>query len=110
MPGITKVLYQGQLAAAAGALYTVPANKHAYVKQFNIVNPDTVSHWVKLWVGGSADTNLILPQRTLQAGETVVGEGLLTLEAAKAIQGQADVATKVTVTISGLEMDGVGPS
>jgi len=64
-----KVLYQGQLPAAATILYTVPAQLTAFIKSVSVVNTDAVlGHQFQLFVNGSAAANAITPFVTVPAG------------------------------------------
>lgn len=110
MANLTKVLAQAFAPTTAGQIYAVPSAKHAYVKAITLVNVDSTAHWVKLWVNGTTDAFLILPQRTLGAGESADGDGLITLAANGVINAQADALSKIAVAVMGLEMDGAGPA
>ena len=99
-----KVLAQGQLAAAAGAIYTVPGATQAIVRGIVIVNTDTTTRTISLFVNGTGAANKILSNRTLAQDERLEINGVITLAAAGTIQGVADVGAKVTYTISGLEI------
>ena len=64
-----KVLYQGQLAASAATLYTVPGSTSAFVKTVTAVNSDASnSHQFQLFVNGTAAANAITPLVTIPAG------------------------------------------
>lgn len=64
-----KILYQGQLPAAAATLYTVPASTTAFIKTISVVNNDAgASHQFQLFVDGTANANAITPLVTVPAG------------------------------------------
>lgn len=66
-----KVLYQGQLAAAAATLYTVPASTTAFIRSITVVNTDAAtSYTFQLFRGGTAAANQITPAFVLSAGGT----------------------------------------
>lgn len=104
MPENYKKLYQGQLSSAAATLYTVPSATQTIIKGIRIVNTDTSDRTVKLWHDGTADTNLILPATTIKAGGWGEFDGVITMETADTLSGEASVASKLTVTIYGLEV------
>lgn len=95
---------QGQLAAAAAAIYTVPGANQAIVRSITLVNTDASPRTVSLFVNGSGAANKILSNRTLAADETVTINTVYALATGQSIQGVADVGAKVTYTISGLEI------
>ena len=103
-----KVLYQGLLAASAGLLATVPTAKAWIIKCIDVTNVDSSSRTFTLFVGGSGDANQIMNgslAATGSAGASVADGKTRTLEAAKTIYGVGSVASKVAVTIYGLEID-----
>jgi hypothetical protein len=62
-----KVLYQGQLAASAATIYTVPAGTVTVVKTISVVNTDSSSHTFQLFRGGLVAANAITGTITLPA-------------------------------------------
>lgn len=99
-----KRIYQGQLAASSGVVYTVPSGTQAIIKSIRVVNTSATATTVKLWNGGSADSNVILPPTSIDAGGFAEFDGTLTLAAADTIAAQAGAATSLTMTIHGLEV------
>jgi hypothetical protein len=69
-----KVLYQGQLAAAAATIYTAPTSNISFIKSITIVNNDTAARTFSLYRGGTAATNKITPTFEIQAGGQAVYE------------------------------------
>lgn len=65
---VYKVLYQGQLAAAAATIYTAPASNTSFIKSILVVNNDTVVRTFRLFVNGTAAANAITPLYELQPG------------------------------------------
>ena len=64
-----KCLYQGQLAAAAATLYTVPASTTAFVRSVHVVNTSaSATKTFQLFRGGTAAANAITDSKTLPAG------------------------------------------
>lgn len=104
MPDNYKVLSQGQLAIAAAPIYTVSGGTQAIVRSITLVNTDSVSHVISLFVNGTAATNKILSNRTIAPDETIEIPTVKTLAPSNTIQGVADLGAKVTYTISGLEI------
>lgn len=98
-----KKLYQGQLAAAAGTLYTAPAAGSAIARSVRIVNTDTVSRWFILYQSGAAAANQITGKIVLGPQETYIDSGPLVVGAGDTLRGVAEVATMLTCTISGVE-------
>lgn len=99
-----KVLAQGQLSNVAGVLYTVPGGGMAIVSRIVLVNTDTGAHTATLFVNGTAAANEIMPATSINPADRITDEGRMTLAATNTIQGVADVASKVTYTIFGLEI------
>lgn len=104
MPENYKKIYQGQLSNTAGTLYTVPSATQTIVKAIRIVNTDASARTAKLWHDGTGDANVILPTCEIKAGGWGEFDGVITLEAADTLSGEASVASKLTVTIYGLEI------
>lgn len=63
-----RILYQGQPPAAGATLYTVGAGFQHLIRSISIVNPTAAARTIKLWAKGNADSNVILPAITLEAG------------------------------------------
>lgn len=99
-----KKLYQGQLAASAGTLYTVPSATQTLIKAIKIVNTDTSNRTATLWHDGTAAENLILPECTIAAGGWAEFDGVIAMEAADTLSGEASTGSKVTVTVYGVEI------
>jgi hypothetical protein len=107
-----KLLGQGQLGTSLTTLYTVPSyppSAFARVNAIWIANTDSVAHTVTLRVGTGTLTaaNSLMEAVSLAANTTMLltgGEWMLTLGADYLIQGLADTAAKVTITISGDEV------
>ena len=107
MPVYTiKNLGQGQLGTSpAGDLYTVPTATSAIVKTITVVNTDTVARIVNLYIKVSGQTaRKIIPVNTiLPAGYSLETDEEFTISAADKIQGDADAASKLDYTLSGVE-------
>ena len=93
---------------ASGApddIYTVPASTQTIIKHITIVNPTGANCWVKLWTAGTGDSNLILPQVTIDAGGWAeFGEDSLTLHTGVILYAQAQTNDALTITVMGLEI------
>lgn len=71
-----KCLYQGQLAAAAATLYTVPASTATLVRSIHVVNTNaSATKTFQLFRGGTAGSNAITASITLPAGGMAIYEG-----------------------------------
>lgn len=99
-----KKLYQGQPGTSAATLYTVPAATSTIVKHIRVANPTATDRTIKLWHDGTADAQVILPAVTVQAGGWAEFDGVILMEAADTLSGQASAATALTVTIYGDEV------
>ena len=104
MPDSYKKLYQGQPGVAAGTLYTVPASTTAIIRHIRIVNNTGTARTITLWHDGITDTFLILPATSIDAsGGSGEFDGVIPMEAADTLSGQASAASAITVTVYGLE-------
>jgi hypothetical protein len=95
---------QGQFPASTGSLYTVPASTQSIVRSIVIVNTDSTSHTINMFVNGAAAANQTLKNRTLVAGERIELNAVHTLAASDQIQGNADTGAQVTFTMAVLEI------
>ena len=103
-----KQLHQSQLPTAAGALYTVPASHETIVKYITVANNDTTARWFTLFhtTGTTYDaTTTIIPEATIPAGGWAEFNGTITMDASDIIGGDAEVASQMTITIYGDEID-----
>lgn len=98
------VLSQTQLPNAAAAQYTVPGATQAIVGSIILVNTDSAPRVVSLFVNGSAAANKILDTYTIPANTRISINDVMTLNATNTIWGVADVAAKVTMTVTGLQI------
>ncbi len=99
-----KALADGQLPAAAAALYTVPAATSAIIKTITISNTDAVTRTVNLYLNVSGVNRRILPQNMpMPQNYTFIFGDELTLETGDMIQGDASAALVVDYTINGIE-------
>jgi hypothetical protein len=100
-----KKLYQGTLSTASGVAYTVPSGTQTIIKSMRIVNYHaSTSTTIKLWQGGSANSNVILPATTIDFGGFAEFNGTITMAAADTIAAQAGANSSITLTIYGLEL------
>lgn len=101
-----KKLAQAQAGTSAATLYTSPASagNSTIIKSIRIVNTDTSARWVKLYQAGTADSNLILPQTTIPAGGWAEFNGSLVMSNNETLSSQGEVASKLTITVSGVEI------
>jgi len=100
-----KLLYQGQLAATPGTLYTVPSVTNVIVRHISVVNNDTVNRTFALYRQGTAATNLITPPAMLvPPGGMQEWDGAMAMAATETLRGVGSVASMLTVTIDGDEI------
>src|SRR5436853_5399670 len=98
-------LAQGQLAAATGVLYTVPAGKQAIIRQIRLTNTDGAGpHQAFLFDGGTTAATAILQNQAIVADDTFVIRDVICMDALATLQGKADAATKITYTVYGVEI------
>jgi hypothetical protein len=69
-----------------------------------LVNTDSAPRTVSLFVNGAAAANKILDTVTIAANSRIELNAVMTLAATNTIQGVADVAAKVTMTVFGLQI------
>ena len=98
-----KHLADGQLAGSKGTIYTCPSGVTAIVRTIQLVNTDSSSRTVNLYVNSGTSRGIIPKDTTLKAGESLEVDLPVTLEAADLIEGDASSANLVDYTISGIE-------
>jgi hypothetical protein len=108
MADVYKVLAQLQLPGSVGTLYTVSASTMTIVRNIVLLNCDTVDREVQLFLNGTADANRIAGTPgdpvVLVPGERAEFNSVMTMAAANTIRGFSDAASKVTISIFGLEI------
>lgn len=100
-----KSLADGQLASTKGTLYTTPASTQAIIKDIRLVNTSSSSVKVNLYFKASGGTSRrIIPKDTeMSDSGLLVVDGVLTLEAADILEGDAAAGSTVDFTISGVQ-------
>lgn len=100
-----KQLANGQLAAATGDLYTVPASTTAIVKTISLVNTNTATETIDLYVLKVEGTARRIIPKNIQLGMRylLLYDDEITLGAGDKIQGSTTTAAKVDYVISGIE-------
>jgi hypothetical protein len=94
------------LGTSTTTLFTVPTGRQHAIKQIVVCNTDGTERWIKLAVGSTATAeNCFVFQLPIASFDTVVLDTALVLEAAQTLQGSSDVASKVTVTVTGWERE-----
>ena len=99
----TKQLANGQLPVSIGTLYTVPASTSTIVKSITLVNTDTVTRTVNLYISTGTARRIIPKDLSLLAGESFRVDEVFTLEATHLIRGDASAASVVDYVISGVQ-------
>jgi hypothetical protein len=102
-----KVLYTGQLAAAAASLYTPGTGKQAIVKNITLQNLGANTETVTLYINGTAVSNkwsILALSPTGTDGASAEWDGTISLANTDSIQGFATDATAVTCIFSGDEI------
>lgn len=104
MSNVYKKLAQGTLGTSPAVLYTVPSGSQAVIRKITLASVSSSDCWAKLFDGGSADGNVILPQVTIDAnGFAEWTGGAMTLFGGGTIEGVAEAASSITYTIYGME-------
>jgi len=101
-----KLLGDGQLAASEGDLYVVPALTTAIVVTISLVNTDSVSRTVNVYVKRAAGTSRrvgVPKDYALGAGALVETEQEYTLGPGDAVRGSASAANVVDFSVHGVE-------
>lgn len=98
-----------QLAAAAGILYTVPANTITTISAATLTNSTTIARTATIHLvpsgGAPGPANMILAARTISPGESynvaqAIGQ---TIHAGATMQALSDLAAAVTLVASAYE-------
>jgi hypothetical protein len=95
---------QAGLSGAGTQDTLITATVETIVKTINLVNYSGSTIVVKLWVGGTGDTNLILPPTTMDAGDYGIFNGEIVLQATDTLKAESDTASACAVTVSYLEI------
>ena len=98
-----KDLGNGQLAAAKGTLYTVPAATNAAVK-VTLVNTDASARTINLYTNKTGTSRRFSPKDMNLLVGALWTSGIQTLETGDLIEGDASSATVVDYTINGFEV------
>ena len=104
-----KLLHQSQITTTAAALYgAVPADHETIIKYITVVNNDVAARWFTLFhTTGTTytDATAIIPEATIPAGGWAEFNGTITMDATDIIGGDAEVGSKLTISIYGDEID-----
>ena len=95
-----------QLGTTTTTIGTVPAARNWVIKQIIICNTDTTDRTVTLSVGTAATAaNRIMSALPIGANDIMVFDTALVLTAAETLQGLADSASLINVTLVGWEKE-----
>lgn len=95
-----------QLGTTTTTIATVAASRVEVIKQIIVTNTDTVDRTFSLAIGTAATAaNRIISQLPIGANDIIVFDTALVLTAAETLQGLADVASVVNVTVIGWEKE-----
>jgi hypothetical protein len=95
-----------QLGTTTTTIATVAASRVEVIKQIIVTNTDTVDRTFSLAIGTAATAaNRIISQLPIGANDIIVFDTALVLTAAETLQGLADVANVVNVTVIGWEKE-----
>lgn len=76
------------------------SNVHV-IRTITLVNTDTVAHTAFITIGAGAAATEIYETAAILPNSTTILNGWWVVPISTAVQGKADTATKVTVTLSG---------
>ena len=96
-----KVLAEGQLPAAKGTLYTVPASTKAYVRKIFLYNDGAAVETILIYLKPSSTSRKV--RRFVLAVDEGAEIADILLEAADLIEGETTNATSVNYVIEGVE-------
>lgn len=99
-----KVLAEGQVAAAKGTIYAVPAGQQAIIRTVAFGNVGGLTEMVILYVKKSGGTSKFFSRAQLDADEFAHEEEIGTLDAADELEAETTNATSVDYTIHGVEV------
>ena len=95
-----------QLGTTTTTICTVSASRVEVLKQIIITNTDTVDRTFSLAIGTAATAaNRIISQLPIGANDIMVLDTALVLTASETLQGLADAASVVNVTVIGWEKE-----
>lgn len=95
-----------QLGTTTTTIATVSASRVEVLKQIIITNTDTVDRTFSLAIGTAATAaNRIISQLPIGANDIIVFDTALVLTAGETLQGLADAANVVNVTVIGWEKE-----
>ena len=95
-----------QLGTTTTTIATVSASRVEVLKQIIVTNTDTVDRTFSLAIGTAATAaNRIISQLPIGANDIIVFDTALVLTAGETLQGLADVASVVNVTVVGWEKE-----
>jgi hypothetical protein len=90
----------GSTTAALGSA-AVPSNRQWVVKQIALCNTDGADRIVYLGIGGTGSGQRLLSALPIAAGDTLIWDTALVLNAGERFHGFADTGSVVTVTAIG---------
>lgn len=95
-----------QLGTTTTTIATVSASRVEVIKQIIVTNTDTVDRTFSLAIGTAATAaNRIISQLPIGANDIIVFDTALVLTAGETLQGLADAANVVNVTLVGWEKE-----
>jgi len=98
-----KILANGQLPAAKGTLYTVPAATRAIIRNVTLAHVAGAIQTIVLYVKKSAGTSRKIGQAMITTGEFAHEEGIETLDAGDELEGETTNAASVDYAVLGVE-------
>jgi hypothetical protein len=99
-----KILAEGQLPAAKGTLYTVPAATHAIIRTVTFNQVAGGSQTVILYIKKSGSTSRVFSRAVLGTSEFAHEEDIGTLDTGDIIEGETTNAASVDYAVMGVEV------
>ncbi len=103
MPTTAKLLAEGQLPAAKGTIYTVPAATQAIIRDVAFGNVGGLTEMLKLYIKKSGGTSRLFSRAQLDLDEFAHEEDIGTLDAGDELEAETTNATSVDFSIHGVE-------
>lgn len=99
-----KILAEGQVTAAKGTIYTVPASKQAIIRTVAFTHVAGATQTVQLYVKKSGSTSRKFSRAQIATNEFAHEEDIGTLSAGDELEAETTSATSVDFSIHGVEV------
>ena len=99
-----KTLAQETVDNSNDTIYTAPSNTTTIIRSMRAVNTTGTAATLKLFHGGTATANIILPFVTIEASGWAEFDGTIIMEATDTLVGISSVDEAINLTVYGLEL------